>query len=62
LESESNWRLPTLNSQAKGLESLKGTLFPAFKSLLLLPADLANDSVFVPIASLDKLYRVFERC
>jgi DNA mismatch repair protein MLH1 len=37
-------------------------LFPAFKQYLVAPVGLAAKENVLQIASIDKLYRVFERC
>eukprot|EP00750_Incisomonas_marina_P024645 INCI5135.21.p1 GENE.INCI5135.21~~INCI5135.21.p1 ORF type:complete len:224 (-),score=36.88 INCI5135.21:403-1074(-) len=50
----------TLNPKAKLL--LSQVLFPAFRSHLLPPAQWLNTHVFMEVACLQKLYRIFERC
>ena len=42
--------------------SVKHVLLPAIKNLLYPPRCFANDGTFVQIASLETLYKVFERC
>ena len=41
---------------------LRHTLFPAFRRLLMPPREFATERTVVQLASLDRLYRVFERC
>jgi len=37
-------------------------LFPAFRSCLIPPKDMASDCTVMQVACLEKLYKVFERC
>lgn len=49
--------------QRKAYEGcLQRVLLPAVKSLLYPPRTYSNDGTFVQIASLETLYKVFERC
>jgi DNA mismatch repair protein MLH1 len=43
-------------------EAMEHVLFPALKRLLKPTARMVGDGSFVNVASLDKLYKVFERC
>ncbi|KAM6592968.1 hypothetical protein CsatA_000671 [Cannabis sativa] len=42
--------------------SIQHILFPAIKLFLKPPASMANNGTFVRVASLEKLYKIFERC
>ncbi|ELU13964.1 hypothetical protein CAPTEDRAFT_223290 [Capitella teleta] len=42
--------------------SVEHTLFPAFRSLLLPPSEMAADGSILQLANLPDLYKVFERC
>lgn len=51
------------DDQRKAYEAgVQRVLLPAVKSLLYPPRAYANDGTFVQIASLETLYKVFERC
>jgi len=50
----------SLNPRAKQL--LSQVLFPAFRNHLLPPVQWLNTHVFMEVACLQKLYRIFERC
>lgn len=43
-------------------KTLEHTLFPALRQWLVPPRQYANDGVFVEVACLERLYRIFERC
>ena len=47
---------------AEGKETLENTLMPAIRQLLLPPRDQPDDELLQVVTSLEKLYRVFERC
>lgn len=49
-------------AQAKRREAMEHVLFPAVKRHLKPSARMVGDGSFVNVASLDKLYKVFERC
>jgi DNA mismatch repair protein MLH1 len=49
-------------AQAARREAMEHVLFPAFKRLLKPTTRMVSDGSFVNVASLDKLYKVFERC
>jgi DNA mismatch repair protein MLH1 len=49
-------------AQAKRREAMEHVLFPAVKRHLKPSARMVSDGTFVNVASLDKLYKVFERC
>ncbi|KAK9758148.1 hypothetical protein RND81_01G210700 [Saponaria officinalis] len=42
--------------------SVQHVLFPAMRLFLKPPNSMANNGTFVQVASLEKLYRIFERC
>ena len=42
--------------------ALEHTLFPAIRQWLVAPRQYANEGVFVEVACLERLYRIFERC
>lgn len=42
--------------------SIQHVLFPAMKLFLKPPTSMATNGTFVRVASLEKLYRIFERC
>ncbi|KAL9229052.1 hypothetical protein vseg_004568 [Gypsophila vaccaria] len=42
--------------------SIQHVLFPAMRLFLKPPKSMANNGTFVQVASLEKLYRIFERC
>jgi hypothetical protein len=51
-----------MSTQASAL--VKNVLFPAFRSILHPPPEFAEpaNAVFVQVAMLDNLYKIFERC
>lgn len=48
--------------QVKLSQSIRNSLFPAVKRYLFTPDLSGNDSVVVEVTTLEKLYKVFERC
>lgn len=55
------WRHAATNSEEQQWQ-IQNILFPAFKQYLTAPLILAEKECITQIASLEKLYRVFERC
>ncbi|KAF2583539.1 hypothetical protein F2Q68_00002346 [Brassica cretica] len=42
--------------------SIQHVLFPSMRLFLKPPASMASNGTFVKVASLEKLYKIFERC
>lgn len=42
--------------------TLRDLLLPAIKNLLITPSEVADKKAIVPVAALEQLYKVFERC
>jgi hypothetical protein len=63
--SENNIKEETLSPfklNPKTATLVQQVLFPAFRSCLIPPKDMASDCTVMQVACLEKLYKVFERC
>jgi DNA mismatch repair protein MLH1 len=50
------------NAWAQREWSIQHVLFPSMRLFLKPPASMASNGTFVKVASLEKLYKIFERC
>ncbi|KAJ8539968.1 hypothetical protein K7X08_026357 [Anisodus acutangulus] len=61
-EFEEELLLEAENAWAQREWSIQHVLFPALKLFFKPPTSMATNGTFVQVASLEKLYRIFERC
>lgn len=61
-EVEHELLLEAENAWAQREWSIQHVLFPSMRLFLKPPTSMAANGTFVKVASLEKLYKIFERC